>query len=90
MWNPGLGELGMFMTVVWIAIALVLIVLAMIWMMMPFVTAAIRRQVNRIVAQNDLLLVQVSEINRHLERLVTLIEESTREEEASSSPEKNR
>jgi type II secretory pathway component PulJ len=77
------------MTVVWVAIALVLIVLAMIWMMMPFVTAAIRRQVNRIVAQNDLLLVQVSEINRHLERMVFLIEESTKEEEASSSPEES-
>jgi hypothetical protein len=86
MWNLGLGELGMFMTVVWIAIALVLIALAMIWMMMPFAMAAIRRQVNRIVAQNDLLLVQISEINRHLERLVALNEEELREEERSSSP----
>ena len=81
MWNLGLGELGMFITVVWIAIALVLIALAMIWMMMPFIAAAIRRQINRIVAQNDLLLVQVSEINRHLEQLVTLVEESTRKED---------
>lgn len=85
MWNLGLGELGMFVTVIWIAIALVLIALTMIWMTMPFIAAAIRRQVNRIVSQNDLLLVQVSEINRHLERLVTLIEESTRREEGAES-----
>lgn len=90
MWNLGLGELGMFVTVVWIAIALVLIALAMIWMMMPFIAAAIRRQVNRIVSQNDLLLVQVSEINRHLERLVALIEESTRREEGTESVGENR
>lgn len=82
MLNPGLGELGMFVTIIWIAIALVLIALTMIWVTVPFALAALKRQTGRIVSQNDLLLSQVSEINRHLERLVKLSEDGLRGEEA--------